>query len=220
MFQLGLHQLDYDSVYYRSVCAQAATPLLNRAMNLDMNIRTTNVAEVIRGRRTINAFKPERVSKDLVLAAIDLARWAPNHYLTEPWNFYLLSEGAKKKVVELNAELVAAAKDVEAAEAKRARWSAIPGWMVVTCDRSTDALRSREDYEACCCAIHSFSLYLWSQGVGVKWTTGDVIRDPRFYEIIWADPEEEEVVGLVWYGYPAEIPVTVRKPVSEIVVEI
>jgi nitroreductase len=217
---LELHQIDYDPAHYRPVCAQAVTPLVNQAMNLDMNIRSTNVAEVIRERRTINAFKPERVSKDVVLAAIDLARWAPNHYLTEPWNFYLLSEGAKKKVVELNAELVAAAKDAQAAEAKRARWSAIPGWMVVTCDRSTDALRSREDYAACCCAIHSFSLYLWSQGVGVKWTTGDVIRDPRFYEIIWADPKEEEVVGLVWYGYPAEIPVTVRKPVSEIVVEI
>jgi len=185
-----------------------------------MTTQSSAVAEVIRNRRTINDFQPQLPPKELILRAIDLARWAPNHFLTEPWNFYLLSESTKNKIVSLNTELVEAAKGPEAAQVKHRRWSAIPGWMVVTCDRSSDQQRAREDYAACCCAIHSFSLYLWSEGIGVKWTTGDVIRDPRFYEHIWADPKLEEVVGMMWYGYPDEIPVTVRKPVSEIVIEI
>lgn len=185
-----------------------------------MTAKSPTVAEVIRDRRTINAFQPGLPPKDLILRAIDLARWAPNHYLTEPWNFYLLSEKTKNKIVALNTELVRTAKGGDAAAAKQQRWSEIPGWMVVTCDRSEDPQRAREDYASCCCAIHSFSLFLWSEGVGVKWTTGDVTRDPRFYEYIWADPKLEEVVGLIWYGYPEEVPVTVRKPVSEIVIEI
>lgn len=185
-----------------------------------MTTKDSTVAEVIRNRRTINAFQPQLPPRELILQAIDLARWAPNHYLTEPWNFYLLSDDTKRKLVELNAELVEVSLGAKAAAAKRERWSEIPGWLVVTCDRSDDPQRAREDYAACCCAIQSFSLFLWSEGVGVKWTTGDVTRDPRFYDCIWADPDAEEVVGLLWYGYPKEIPVTVRKPVSEIVIEI
>jgi len=178
------------------------------------------VADAIRNRRSINFFKTEKPPQELVLRAIDVARWVPNHHLTEPWHFYLLSDETKSRIVELNAQLVTRKKGQDAGEAKRVRWSNIPGWMVVTCDRSDDPLRAREDYAACCCAIYAFSLYLHANGVGVKWTTGDVIRDPRFYEYIWVDPAAEDVVGLVWYGYADEVPVSVRKPVSEIVIEI
>ena len=179
-----------------------------------------SIGELIRGRRTINFFDPALPPKDLILEAIDAARWVPNHHLTEPWRFYLLSEAAKKAVVELNAALVAGEKGDDAAAAKRRRWSEIPGWLVVTSLRSADALRDREDYAATCCAVYALCLYLWSRGVGTKWTTGEVTRDPRFYEEIWVDPEAERVVGLIWYGYPAEVPATARKPVSDIVVEI
>ena len=181
---------------------------------------TSTVAQVIRYRRTINFFKEDIPPRELILKAIDLARWVPNHHLSEPWRFYLLSEQCKQTIVELNAKLVADSKGPEAAEAKRQRWSAIPGWLVVTCARSQDELRAREDYAACCCAVYAMCLYLWSKGVGTKWTTGEVTRDPRFYDAIWTDPEVENVVGMIWYGYPAEVPVTARKPVSEIVVEI
>jgi len=90
----------------------------------------------------------------------------------------------------------------------------------VTCACSQDELPAREDYAATCCAIYALFLYLWSRGVGTKWTTGEVTQDPRFYDAIWTDPGEETVVGLIWYGYPQEIPVTARKPVSKIVVEV
>jgi len=178
------------------------------------------VGQTIRNRRTINFFKPEPPPREAVLEAIDAARWAPNHHLSEPWRFYLLSEPVKRQVVELNARMVAEAQGEAAGRAKRERWSQIPGWMVLTCARSNDALRQREDYAACCCAAHNFALYLWPRGIGVKWTTGPVTRSESFYDLIWVDPVVEEVVGLFWYGYPEEIPVGVRKPVSEIVVEL
>ncbi len=179
-----------------------------------------SVDEVIRERRTINFFRPDPPPRELVLEAIDAARWAPNHHLTEPWRFYLLSEHAKSTIVELNAERVAREQGEAAARSKRERWSAIPGWLVVTCVRSGDELRAREDYAATCCAVYAFCLSLWSRGVGTKWTTGEVTRDVGFYDAIWADPEVERVTGMVWYGYAAEVPVSVRRPVSEVLVEI
>jgi len=191
--------------------------MTNTAMN---DKQPSAIAEIIRKRRTISFFQSELPPKELVLKAIDLARWVPNHHLTEPWRYYLLSEQTKQTIVDLNTELVTRKNGEKAGEFKRERWSTIPGWLVVTCLRSTDTLRAREDYAATCCAIYALSLYLWSQGVGTKWTTGDVTRDPGFYDAIWVDPAIEKVVGLVWYGYASEVPVTARKPVSEIVVEI
>lgn len=149
-----------------------------------------------------------------------MARWAPNHKLTEPWHFYLLGPETAQQIVELNAQLVAAEKGKSAGEKKRARWSKMPGWVVLTCDISDDELRQREDYAACCCAAHNMQLYLWSEGIGVKWTTGAVTRDPRFYDLIWVSPEIEKVVGMFWYGYPAHQPETRRKPVNRILVEL
>jgi len=178
------------------------------------------IADVIRGRRTINFFKPELPPRELVLEGLELARWAPNHHLTEPWRFYLLSDAVKHEIVELNARMVTEAKGEKAGRVKRERWRRIPGWLVVTCTRSADELRQKEDYAACCCAVHNLSLYLWSRGIGMKWTTGDVTRSEAFYDLIWVDPVVEEVVGMFWYGYPDEVPVSVRKPVSEILVEL
>src|SRR5690606_248762 len=133
--------------------------------------------------------------------------WAPNHKLTQPWRFYLLGPETARRVAHLNAEIVGATKGPGVAQNKLERWLAVPGWVVVTCVRTADPVRYEEDRLACACAVHNASLYLWSEGIGTKWTTGDVTRDERFYELIGIDPSAESVVALLWYGYPALVPV-------------
>lgn len=177
------------------------------------------LAEVVRSRRTINDFLPERPPDDTVQAAIELARWAPNHKLTQPWRFHLLGEQTAAAVVELNARLVAASKGAEAAESKRRKWSAVPGWLVVTCLRSSEPLRQREDYAACCCAVQNLLLALWAQGIGSKWTTGDVTRDPAFLRLLGVDPQAQDVVGLISYGYPSGVAQSRRSALQEIIVQ-
>jgi len=157
---------------------------------------------------------------ELLLRGLELARWAPNHHATEPWHFYLLGRQTAEAIARLNAELVAAERGPEAAAEKLARWQAIPGWLLLTCARSGDPLRAQEDYAACCCAAQNLQLYLWSEGVGMKWTTGSVTRDTRFFDLVWVDPAVESVVGLFWYGYASEVPRPGRKPVSEFLVSL
>ncbi len=180
----------------------------------------TFTEQLLRSRRTIHNFALELPPHATILRGLELARWAPNHFLTEPWHFYLLGPDTAEAIARLNAALVARQQGAAAGEAKFERWRKVPGWLVVTCENSDDALQGKEDYAACCCAIHNFSLYLWSEGIGVKWTTGPVIREPEFYDLIWVDPEVETVVGLLWYGYPAEVPQTPRKPLSQVLVEL
>jgi len=176
--------------------------------------------KLIRSRRTIHSFGRESPPRELILRAIDLARWAPNHRLTAPWRFYLLGPATADAICRLNAELTSQAKGAQAGQAKLRRWREIPGWLVLTCKNSDDPIRAREDYAACCCALQNMCLYLWSEGIGFKWNTGAVTRASGFFDLISVNPALETVVALVWFGYPAEIPSTARKPASESLIDL
>ncbi len=175
--------------------------------------------EVLRGRRTINLYLQTPVPDELVREAIEAATWAPNHHVTEPWRFYLLGPESIAACVELVRDIVTAAKDAKAGDFKAQSWAEKPGWVVVTCRKSGDAFREREDYAACSAAIQNLLLYLWKAGVGSKWTTGDITRDARFYDIVGIDPDEEFVVSLIWYGYPKVTPAQSRKGLEQVLIE-
>ncbi len=176
-------------------------------------------AEVLCGRRTIELFLQTPVPEKLILAAIETATWVPNHHVTEPWHFYLLGKETKERCLDLCRDIVTDKKGAEAGEFKRQSWSQKPGWLVVTCQRSEDELLQRENYAACSAAVHTLMLYLWKAKVGSKWTTGDITRDSRFFDIIGVDEAQEFVVSLIWYGYPKLTPTQSRKDFSEVFVK-
>jgi nitroreductase len=163
--------------------------------------------QFLRSRRTINFFKPEPVSGDLLREAVEVARWAPNHRLTEPWHFYLLGEETTRSIIRLIVELKTRGRDDNARGAVRDRLEAIPTWFVQTCRLSPGLpVQEQEDYAACACAVQNLMLYLWQAGIGVKWTTGEATREQRFYDILGIDRTREKVTGLFWCGYPADVP--------------
>ena len=176
--------------------------------------------EVLHGRRTINLYLQTPVPTKLVRDAIEAATWAPNHHVTEPWHFYLLGKKSIAACVELVREITTAKKDAKAGDFKAKSWSEKPGWLVVTCRNSEDALLQHEDFAACAAAVQNFMLYLWKAGVGSKWTTGDITREARFKEIAGIDADAESVVGLIWYGYPKLTPSQQRADLADVLSEL
>jgi len=177
------------------------------------------LAERIRSRRTTKLFLKQEVSTDLVHDAIEVARWAPNHHLTEPWHFYLFGDETIAKSIELIRTIAAENKSEEIAAFKAQSAAEIPGWLTVTCKKSDDELLQLEDYASCCCAVQNLALYLSEAGIACKWTTGLITRDQRFFDLLGIDPEKEFVVGLIWFGYPKILPTQCRKPVADILTE-
>lgn len=171
-------------------------------------------AQIIGTRRTVHDFAPRAVPREIISAGLALALRAPNHHLTQPWHFSLLGPRTAEAMALLNADQVRARSGDDAARLKLERWRAVSGWLLVTCDRDADPVREREDYAACCCAIQNLQLYLWAHGVGMKWTTGAVTRMPEFFALAGIDPEQQSVVGLLWYGYPADDTRTPRRPLE------
>jgi nitroreductase len=172
---------------------------------------TNVVMDTLLSRRTVNQFDassevPESVLRNAILAAIH----APNHGMTEPWNFIQLGKKSISEIAALNADSIS---DPRKAEAKRERWEKIPGWCVVTCKKNPeDKLKEQEDYAATCCAIQNFQLAMWAEGVGTKWTTGPITRTYNFAKICGINMEKQTVVGCLWYGFASGGLASVKTP--------
>lgn len=182
-----------------------------------------DLQSLIRTRRTINDFETHLPSgwDEALTRAITAATYAPNHKRTEPWRFHLLGPEAVRRVCELNAEVVTEKKGKAAGEKKLERWLKMPGWLVVTCVRDGESTSmdddpaglARENYAAVCCAAQNLCLSLHAEGIGTKWTTGPVNFDPRFGDAAGL-PENEFVVGTMWFGKAAKNPEAPKKNLS------
>ncbi len=177
-------------------------------------------ARVLRGRRTVDQYIQTPVPEELVEEAIEVATWAPNHFVSEPWRFILPGRETVARIIDLCAEMVGEQKGPKHGEHKRRTWGEKPGWIVITCQRNEDSLREREDYAACSAAVQNFMLYLWKAGVGSKWTTGPITRDPRFFDIIGVDENEAFVVGMLWFGYPKITPTQARQDAADLTTQL
>ncbi len=62
-----------------------------------------DAVECIKTRMSIRKFKPEPVSKEILMSVFDTARWSPSYKNTQPWEAIIVS-GAKKD--ELSKRLV------------------------------------------------------------------------------------------------------------------
>lgn len=174
-------------------------------------------AELMRGRRSVVRFEPELPAAELIRNAVEVARWAPNHRLTNPWRFYVLGPQARDRLISLNTSMVAQQRGAAQAQSKDQRWRAVPGWLVVTCRSDGDEITAHENYAATACATQNLMLYLHSAGVASKWTTGAVTRVPEFFDTCGIDAAANEYcAGLLWYGYPAQQPQSRRAPVDDI----
>src|SRR5262245_57585058 len=56
--------------------------------------------DAVRGRRSHKVYGPEPVSRAVVEELLELARWAPNHFVTEPWRFRVIGPETFERLVE------------------------------------------------------------------------------------------------------------------------
>lgn len=107
---------------------------------------SNSLASLVKNRRTIHQFKTTPIPPlQLLEDAIAHALWAPNHHLSQPWQFHLIGAETVEKICLLNSELVRGKKGAKMAELKLQRWRQIPGWLVMSFDRPEDKLRRQED---------------------------------------------------------------------------
>jgi nitroreductase len=150
-----------------------------------------DVEEAIRTRRTHKVYGPEPVPRETLDELFELARWAPNHNLTNPWRFRVL--GAQSL-----AGLKEAAGEEAAAKLDRA-----PTLVVVSAVETGDRLQDEEDYAAASVAAYIVLLAAHARGLAGYWRTPAVLRTPDGRAAAGL-PEGERLIGLLHLGPPRQ----------------
>jgi nitroreductase len=142
----------------------------------------------IRPRRTQKAYEPRPLDRALLLELLELARWAPNHNLTEPWQLRVLGPGALERLKQASGPEQAAKLD------------RCPTLVICSCRVSGDPVQDEEDLHATACAIYAVMLGAHARGIASYWRTPDVLREPAGRQALGLGPDERPV-ALLHLGY-------------------
>jgi nitroreductase len=164
-----------------------------------------DVETAIRTRRTHKQYGPEPVAKDELRGLLELARWAPNHHLTEPWRFRVLGP-------ETRARLDAVVPEKEVVKLRRA-----PTLVLATAVLSGDPRTDEEDLHATAAAVYAVLLGATARGLASYWRTPGCFLEPEVRSVLGL-AENERVVSLIHLGPPAsEPPEKERTPLGDVV---
>jgi nitroreductase len=143
--------------------------------------------EAIRTRRTHKAFGAEAVPREMLEELLELARWAPNHNLTNPWRFRVLGPDS-----------LAALKQAAGPEAV-AKLDRAPTLVVASQRRSDDPGQDEEDLCAVSAAIAYVLLAAHARGLAGYWRTPAVLRSADGRAAVQV-PDDERILGLIHLG--------------------
>ena len=152
-----------------------------------------DVGAAIRSRRTHKQYGREPLDAATLRELLDLARYAPNHHLTQPWRFRALGP-------ETRARIEAAAGEKEAMKLRRA-----PTLVLATATLSGDPLTDEEDLHATAAAVYAVLLGATERGLASYWRTPSCFAEPAVRSVLGLD-DRERIVALIHLGPPVSQP--------------
>jgi nitroreductase len=168
----------------------STAPLFTGA-NLSASVARVELEHAIRTRRTHKAYGPEPVGRETLDELLELARWAPNHNLTNPWRFRVLGPEALGRL-----------KEAAGAEAA-AKLDRAPTLVVASVVQGDDPLQNEEDLHAAAVATYIVLVAAHGRGLAGYWRTPAVLRTPEGREAVGVG-EGERVLGLIHLGTPRQ----------------
>jgi nitroreductase len=166
--------------------------------------------DAIQRRTSVRRFRSEPVPREVIQRLLDCAVRAPNHKLTQPWRFAVLTGGAASRFAEIRAEhRLDRYTDRDSAQARagadkvRQEGLQTPAFVVVMCAVSPDEITREEDYAATMMATANLMVAAGSLGLGSYIRTGGIMRKPALAELVGLE-EGFRIVAVVSLGYPAE----------------
>jgi nitroreductase len=152
-----------------------------------------DVGDAIRSRRTHKQYGLEPLAEAELRDLLDLARFAPNHRLTQPWRFRALGP-------ETRARIDAVAGEKEAMKLGRA-----PTLVLATATLSGDPLTDEEDLHATAAAVYAVLLGATERRLASYWRTPACFSEPPVREVLGLE-DNERVVALIHLGPAVSAP--------------
>lgn len=144
-----------------------------------------DIKEIIKSRRIIKKFKGDKIDRDVIVSWLQVAKMAPNHRMTEPWEIVFVGPTAR---ASLN---------------HKTNFGGAPLVFAVISKHGKNEVEREENRSASSCLMQNFMLIAWAEGVGTFWSSIGIT--PKNREILGI-PEDYDVIGVFAVGFPEEIP--------------
>jgi len=163
-----------------------------------------HIDDAIHTRRTNKVYDRRPVPAETLDELFELARWAPNHHLTDPWRFRVLGPESLGRLKQAAGE--------GAAKLDRA-----PTLVCVSQVIADDDQQNEEDLCAVACAAYIVLLAAHARGIASYWRTPGVLRSPEGRAALGLG-DDERAVGLLHLGWSdREWLPPARAPVADVV---
>lgn len=162
--------------------------------------------EAIRTRRTVGKSTGD-VPRETIAELIETATWAPNHKLTLPWRFAVVTGTARERLGEIWAREATANVDPKvrdamfAGEAKKPLRS--PVLIVVAAHTDPNPVMAEEDLVATAAAVQNLLLAAHAKGLSAAWKTGKIVHSTEVKQFLGFDPSDR-VIAVVYVGAEAK----------------
>lgn len=144
-----------------------------------------DILDVIKNRRTIKKFKSDAVPQDLIYSWLEVAKMAPNHRMTEPWEVYFVGSETRAKLNH------------------KSNFGNAPVLIAVLSKHGATTIEKEENACATSCFVQNFNLAAWANGVGTFWSSIGITAKNR--ELLGV-PDNYDLIGVLGIGYPEVIP--------------
>ena len=162
------------------------------------------VMGLITARRTNLRIDPERpVGPALIGRLCRAATLAPNHRVTEPWRFAVLTGSARAALGEIAAHQLATRGVTDPARVDKARgkYPRAPVVVAAGCETDADPIRHAEDRDAVAAGVQNLLLAASAAGLATYWATGATARSPETARVCGFEGGTV-IVALIYLGWP------------------
>jgi len=183
-----------------------------------------DIFEAIKSRRSMGLVSDEPVSKEFIDQILEAGTWAPSHYRTEPWKFFVLTGDSRHRLGETLAQIEAQKMEDPSSESNQKKLMKIQEkpfrapLIIAVAVEPSDNPRAliQEEHGAVYAAIQNMLLTAHALGLGGYWRTGKPAYDPAMKKLFKLS-DRGEILGFLYFGHPKRaVPEGKRKPVEEV----
>jgi len=172
-----------------------------------------DLAEAIKGRRSVRKFKPSPVPRVTLEKILELAMWAPSGMNRQEW-YFVVVQGPKKdellkifssafEIFKPNLEKVFAGKP-KILEGMKHFFQTYGGAPVFILAYAGKSASGQWDTHSTAVALQNLFLAAYAEGLGTTWSDGILVKEPEINALMGI--EEKKLVAVVPVGYPDEVP--------------
>lgn len=176
------------------------------------SLTSNPVIETIKARRSTRQFKEELPERSVIEQIIEASTYAPNHHLTEPWRFVVVSGEARIRLGEAMAASLREKESMSAPSAsgvelekKKPLRAPVIICLVCSPQLSNEKVLVQEETVACGAALQNMLLAIQSLGLASWVRTGASAYSEAVRQYLNLEPNEF-LIGMVYIGIQAEPP--------------